>query len=275
MLSSLPVISPRDSHSLWYSRTSDFCFTPSYSQSQSDGFVAAQHQQLPHHNCQNRPRNATISPLTQLALDEQSVDHRKLNIQRFGATWIKPPGMSKTLQGELDEKAEREETEHQQMIDEVDITGEGVFEEDEDGHALRPQERDLDADIPVADSDRDDSIPGSESFADASDEGDDVELDLDADIPEADTDALWNESDEASEQEDEGEYHSDGQDTNVDTSITRQSNSIGPLDESPQQAVFSHDEGWLEPAQTQARGYDWRARPRYRRDLNDSMDVDE
>lgn len=217
-------------------------------------------------------RNTIISPLTQLALDEQSVDQRKLNIQRFGAAWIRPPGMSKTLQGEIDEKAEHEESEHQQIMDEVDIVGDGPLDADEDGDARQPIE-DLDADIPIAGSDRDDSIPEGESFADASDEGRDTGLDLDADIPEAETETLWDDSDIVSEDDDE-EYHSEGQTTNAGTVITEESHNMGDFEESPQQAAFSHDEAWLEPVQTHTPGYDWRARRRYRTDL-DYMDVDE
>ena len=36
---------------------------------------------------------------------------RKANVRRFGAGWIKPPGVGKTLQGMAEEKAEREEQE--------------------------------------------------------------------------------------------------------------------------------------------------------------------
>jgi hypothetical protein len=46
-----------------------------------------------------------------LRADENAIIARKLNIRRFGASWIKPPGVSKTLQGIDDERAEREEQE--------------------------------------------------------------------------------------------------------------------------------------------------------------------
>ena len=49
--------------------------------------------------------------LSTLLADERAVELRKANVRRFGAGWIKPPGLSKTLQGMQDEQAEREEQE--------------------------------------------------------------------------------------------------------------------------------------------------------------------
>jgi hypothetical protein len=46
-----------------------------------------------------------------LRAEENAIRLRKSNIRRFGAGWLKPPGISKTLQGLIDEKAEREEQE--------------------------------------------------------------------------------------------------------------------------------------------------------------------
>ncbi|KAL7267299.1 hypothetical protein RUND412_010122 [Rhizina undulata] len=47
------------------------------------------------------------TPLQRLALDEQAVSKRKLQISaHFGSIWIRPVGFQKTLQGELDEIAE-------------------------------------------------------------------------------------------------------------------------------------------------------------------------
>ncbi|KAL8720565.1 MAG: hypothetical protein Q9225_002584 [Loekoesia sp. 1 TL-2023] len=43
--------------------------------------------------------------------DELAIRNRKANIRRFGAGWLRPPGVSKTLQGMADERAEREEQE--------------------------------------------------------------------------------------------------------------------------------------------------------------------
>ncbi len=49
--------------------------------------------------------NMALRIRRQMAYDEE----RKRNIRMFGATWLKPPGVHKTLQQMLDEAAEREE----------------------------------------------------------------------------------------------------------------------------------------------------------------------
>lgn len=47
--------------------------------------------------------------LSVLRADELTVLTRKANIRRFGAGWLRPMGVGKTLQGLADEMAEREE----------------------------------------------------------------------------------------------------------------------------------------------------------------------
>src|SRR5690606_6186917 len=58
-----------------------------------------------------------LSRAAELDRAEAEIEARKLQIQRFGATWIKPPGLAKTYQVILDEEAEREE-------EEMDVDGE-------------------------------------------------------------------------------------------------------------------------------------------------------
>ena len=53
----------------------------------------------------------TRSVLNTLRADEHLIAVRKANIASFGATWLKPPGVPRTLQGMLDERVEREEQE--------------------------------------------------------------------------------------------------------------------------------------------------------------------
>jgi len=43
--------------------------------------------------------------------DERKLAQRKENLRRFGAGWIRPPGVAKTYQATMDELAEREEQE--------------------------------------------------------------------------------------------------------------------------------------------------------------------
>ncbi|KAF2859197.1 hypothetical protein K470DRAFT_200922, partial [Piedraia hortae CBS 480.64] len=51
------------------------------------------------------------SAAAQLAAEEDAVEQRKVAIQTFGAAWIRPPGISKTLQAMNEEEAERLEAE--------------------------------------------------------------------------------------------------------------------------------------------------------------------
>ena len=137
-------------------------------------------------------------------------------------------------------------------------------------------------------SDLDDGIPEGDSYAHLAEEDDeDGEVDLDADVPEAEEETVWDDSDEddeegeedeeEAEEDDRGEqgaYGSIGPATPTMAS-TRDNSASFATDESPQQAMFSHDETYPdEPRNVRAESYDWRARARYRRPLNDSMDVD-
>jgi hypothetical protein len=188
--------------------------------------------------------------------------------------------MAKTLQGELDEKAEREEAEAHEMMEDIDVTGEGgAFEhEDEGGEAHTADEQDLDANIPDGDiiSDLDDDIPEADSFVDGTadeDEDEAGEVDMDDDIPEAETDTIWDSFDEG---EEENGYASAPPESPTIASSTREgSEGYGGVDGSPQQAIFSHDEAYPDERSRHTRpGYDWRGRPRYRRNVDDGMDMD-
>jgi len=178
--------------------------------------------------------------------------------------------MAKTYQGELDERAEREEAEAQEMMEDVEMPPGAAFEEvDEDGEPLRAPE--LDANI--QERDLDDNIPEGDSFVDGADELDD-EVDLDADIPEAEAETLWDDSDEDAEEEGD-DYASSAQETSTLASTRDGSESVGGPEESPQQAVFSHDEAY--PDERRRPGeemYGWRGRARYRQHVDDGMEVD-
>lgn len=132
-------------------------------------------RQQPHHPHQHRPAqrrssspnsrnsNNTRSPLAILAADEAAIAHRKAAIRNFGALWIRPPGISKTLQAMTEEAAELAEAEEQmrqeqglrdlaaqQQLEEARMrAAEAGMQEDEGGE--EEQERDLDAEIPDAD----------------------------------------------------------------------------------------------------------------------------
>ncbi|KAF4554040.1 Hypothetical protein D9617_5g069160 [Elsinoe fawcettii] len=137
---------------------------------------------------QNPPTNP-FSPLAVLKADEDAIRQRKSNIARFGSTWIKPPGISKTLQAETEERAEREEQEmlarrEQMMLDmqaqqereEARARMEAEGEEEDEG-------RDLDEEVPDADAGSEDEEEISSDEVEEDEDG--MEEDLDAEIPEA------------------------------------------------------------------------------------------
>ncbi|WPH01196.1 kinesin-like protein K39 [Acrodontium crateriforme] len=119
------------------------------------------------------------SPLVLLAADEAAIAHRKAAIRHLGAYWIRPPGVSKTLQAMSEEEAERLELEEIQRQERglADMQAQQQVEEARQRAAetaAQPaledgEERDLDAEIPDADED------GEED-----DDDDDEDEDLDA-----------------------------------------------------------------------------------------------
>jgi len=149
---------------------------------------------LPHQRPQARRPNqlhgAARNPLAQLKADEEAIRKRKDNIARFGSTWIKPPGISKTLQAETEERLEREEQEvlarREQMMMDMQAQQEAeearqraAQQEDAEEAGDVTQERDLDEDIPDADEDVDDEEEDEEE------DQEEIERDLDDDVPEA------------------------------------------------------------------------------------------
>lgn len=196
--------------------------------------------------------------------------------------------MAKTYQGELDDRLEREEVQRD-MMEDLDVAGEGTFELDDAD--LDQTEQDLDAESgeEEEESDLDDDIPEGDSYAHLEEEDDEeAEVDLDADVPEAEEEPLWDDSDEDDEDDEEDDSDEEDDDreepgaygSNVPATpimaSTRDNSASFATDESPQQAMFSHDESYPdEPRNIRNEGYGWRARARGRRPLNDnSMDVD-
>jgi hypothetical protein len=97
------------------------------------------------------------SPLAQLRADEHIIELRKFNVMRFGAGWLRPPGVTKTLQSKLEEAQEQlEQMEMQRRDAEMRAQEEAAQQvamgmTGPDGEALPDQEeRDLDADVPDA-----------------------------------------------------------------------------------------------------------------------------
>ncbi|KAG6095906.1 hypothetical protein E4U30_004898 [Claviceps sp. LM220 group G6] len=170
MLATLPDFTPRDSHSLWY--------TSSRSTSHSHGpHDAHHHGDSTNHNptqgsSRSRSHILERTALARLAADEQSMYRRRLNIQNFGSSWLRPLGVPKTLHQMREEKREQEE--HQETL-----RREQAAQEYEDAGAV-----DDGADVEMMDDiqldgaqDLDDEIPDADDgdglFAMAEDDDDD------------------------------------------------------------------------------------------------------
>ncbi|KAL1955625.1 hypothetical protein VTO42DRAFT_8358 [Malbranchea cinnamomea] len=201
MLSSLPIIEPRDSHILWY--------TPSqhHRQTSNRSSQAPNSSNTNQHNGARRSAGANrrAIPLsgdshTALMLEERALRIRKQNIASFGFSWIRPAGFPKTMLGLREEELEREEgaaamMEGMEYVPEgelVDTVGDG-------DEGLDTMERDLDGDIPGADEEgsavaendeeQDDERGlvehGEGDFQEEDNEDGFMERDLDDEIPDA------------------------------------------------------------------------------------------
>ncbi|MCJ1340401.1 hypothetical protein MMC09_005695 [Bachmanniomyces sp. S44760] len=116
MLSSLPAIGPQSAHNLWYPSLATQPLPvsdPSSALNSTDPNHASrsQHQRSQRNNHNNHVNGTPRTILSILRADENNIILRKRNIQKFGAGWIRPLGVPKTLQGLSDERAEREEQE--------------------------------------------------------------------------------------------------------------------------------------------------------------------
>ncbi|CAF9937393.1 hypothetical protein IMSHALPRED_011122 [Imshaugia aleurites] len=212
MLSSLPTLHPPPPHTLFHPTLT--APPPSSTNSHPNTPDHHPHQQQPPtpHPHPHRPHQ---TPLSALHIDEQAIRARKTHIRRFGSNWLRPPGVSKTLQGMADERAEREEGELARAREvalveaqaaaeaEMEVQGMGMAVggggEEEGGGGLGETERDLDAEIRDMDADADadgwsevsdeDVVEGLEGAEQSllGGEGDGEgggEVDLDAEVPE-------------------------------------------------------------------------------------------
>lgn len=207
MNSSLPFLPPRDSHTLWYT---PIHFLPSsLAQPSTSATSNNPGHAHGHSDRQKQPGERTAlqrpSALAQLVADEAEIRKRKANVARFGATWIRPPGVSKTYQALVDEAAERAEQDalaaREQAAAEQQAAWEAQEEEarrtamargrqeggfagglvdgppseydETDAMGREDGERDLDDDVPDAEDD---------GFGLSGDEDDEVDLDATDDV---------------------------------------------------------------------------------------------
>lgn len=135
------------------------------------------------------------SELAMLSFDERVLAQRKLAIQMYGYSWLKPAGCAKTMLGRREEELEREEVERQLREAEMQERNQAEVDEAERQAQLDQQraaeergehigeegERDLDDEVP--DMDAEEAFDEGDSEA----EDDEDEIDLDNDIPEGDS----------------------------------------------------------------------------------------
>ncbi|KAL7926532.1 hypothetical protein ACQKWADRAFT_280602 [Trichoderma austrokoningii] len=177
MFSTLPDFSPRDSHSLWYS-SSRHPFIPPGPVDHVHADPSSGH----HGPAHSRQRGQLVerSLLARLATDEQKMHRRRLNVQNFGSTWLKPPGVPKTLHQMREEKREQEEHQEamrrEQLAQELaEAEGGGTMDEGMMDDVQLDGAQDLDDEIPDADEAFNPSSDDSEEEDDDEDDGEDVD----------------------------------------------------------------------------------------------------
>ncbi|KAL1869266.1 hypothetical protein Plec18167_007932 [Paecilomyces lecythidis] len=221
---SLPLITPRDSHELWFGSSQTPPYRSSASQNQPNPTDPHQSSSRRHHqgNAHLPSGRALISSaapantLAALQLEERALRARKQNIASFGYAWIKPAGCAKTMLGMREEEAEREEgllAAAAEMGGAGDLSTMGIVDEfgrpqgqaevEQDTGTADDQmlERDLDDDIPDADADG--LVEEGEEGLEEDEDGEEglMERDLDDDIPEA-----FPEDDDDDDEEDEDDF---------------------------------------------------------------------
>lgn len=176
----------KQSYTLWYTPSNSHLPPTSFHQDSSNTTVNAAH----HHQLLRRQHPLHRTPLAKLRLDEEYLERRKENIRNFGNSWIKPPGIPKTLHQQREEQREAEEqiettrreeqqaamlleAEREAAMIAAEIAAEGG---EEGGEGEGEGERDLDDEVPDADAtgldvDDDDEDDDEEEEEEEEDEG--------------------------------------------------------------------------------------------------------
>ncbi|KAK8249453.1 hypothetical protein IWZ00DRAFT_544453 [Phyllosticta capitalensis] len=189
---SLPPIIPREDLSAWHSSPHLRPHSP-LSQNNPPHQLLERPHGHPHQNRRCQPtRSAALAALVN---DENIIEQRKLNVRRFGAGWLRPPGIAKTFQAAEDEALEREEQEVLAQREAAMMDLANAQEQREEEMRRREMiERDAEAGSQDGDQDLDADVPN-----------------LDEDIPEgglsgeSDDDEDEEENSEEDEEDDEGE----------------------------------------------------------------------
>ncbi|ESZ92059.1 hypothetical protein SBOR_7559 [Sclerotinia borealis F-4128] len=185
---SLPNLAPTDSYNLWY--TSSQNNPPQHIEPTGNSFDhSAPHITSNQNHNSRRQQVSNRTPLARLRLDEEYIERRKLNVQNWGSSWIKPPGVSKSLHQLREEKREMEE--HQEALRREQLAQELAEAEEAETEAMIPGDDiegemdgmvDLDDEIPDADETGMGPSDSEEASEEDEDEDEDEENDLE-DVP--------------------------------------------------------------------------------------------
>ncbi|KAI9650972.1 hypothetical protein NHQ30_001009 [Ciborinia camelliae] len=178
---SLPNLAPTDSYNLWY--TSSHSNPPQHIEPTGSSFDhSAPHVMSNQNHSSRRQQASNRTPLARLRLDEEYIERRKQNVQNWGSSWIKPPGVSKSLHQLREEKREMEE--HQEALRREQLAQELAEAEEAETEAM---------------------IPGDDMEGEM-----DGMVDLDDAIPDADETGMGpSDSEEVSEEDEDGDDEND------------------------------------------------------------------
>jgi hypothetical protein len=143
------------------------------------------HPQQHHHQA----RSSTSALLASLSHDENTIEQRKQNVRRFGAGWIRPPGVAKTLQAQQDELLEKEEQEMMQRREQV-MLDLAAAQQDAANAEARQDAEEVDEE---EQRDLDDEVPEAEASASSSSDEDSSDNDEESVEGENDTTVPFNE----------------------------------------------------------------------------------
>ncbi|KAJ9288306.1 hypothetical protein DTO021C3_4084 [Paecilomyces variotii] len=271
---SLPLITPRDSHELWFGSSQIPPHRSSASQNQLNPSDPHQSSSRRYHQGNGHlPSGRTLisstapsNTLAALQLEERALRARKQNIASFGYAWIKPAGCAKTMLGMREEEAEREEgllAAAAEMAGAggdlstmgiVDEFGRPQGQEGDNTGGVDDQmlERDLDDDIPDADADG--LVEEGEEGLEEDEDGEEglMERDLDDDIPEA-----FPEDDDDDDDDEEEEEENEDDDDDFDNQPDLDDDIPAAEDEGGSLMVRDLDDDIPEAEEGSEQGEEW------------------
>ncbi|KAI1127309.1 Apc15p protein-domain-containing protein [Nemania abortiva] len=219
MFALLPDLSPRDSHSLWYTSSRNPLQSSTGAHDAQHNGQHHEHGHLHPHGANSDRRRGTQlierSPLARLRADEQNLERRRQNVTNFGSAWLKPPGLPKTLHQLREEQREAEEH-HEAM------RREQLAQELADAEAEAAAGNAAGAGDVTGGGDPDAMVDAPPGGGGGGDDGmDDVQLDgardLDDDIPEADAaDFGFSGSDDENDDDDDDDDEDDNDDEDAE-----------------------------------------------------------